>query len=342
MKGNSKGLRWTKKLKVAVASLATAAAVALGGAFTAIGVSVAARNRQLGGLPAGSVADNNTQTSVTVGQTIEVKTASDWEQVVAIESSATSYAEAKLTANITADSTTHLFGEGTVNTGAYFNGALNVPAGKYIVLDLNGYTVNRGLTEAVENGSVMTNYGNFVIRDTSTSGIGKITGGNTTGTGGGVLTRGGSTLEIYGGSISGNNANEGGGAYVVGNFTMAGGKITNNTATGGGGLVAYLTKNVTISGGEISNNTSTTGIGGGVLVYDGKINMSGGTITQNNAKTHGGGLYIGGSSLVSVTGGTISGNTATNNGGGVYSVATGEKNDDGSVKAYGLTISCIL
>jgi stringent starvation protein B len=107
--------------------------------------------------------------------------------------------------------------------------ALTVPAGKTVVLELNGFNINRALTSAVENGSVIVNNGTLAIM-----GEGQITGGNTTGNGGGILNKG--TLTLYGGEITGNHAHVGAGVYnnkvntATEGFWMTGGLIHNNTA----------------------------------------------------------------------------------------------------------------
>ena len=108
-------------------------------------------------------------------------------------------------------------------------GALVVPAGKTVMLELNGFTIDRHLEEAVENGSVIINNGTLAVMDTLG---GKIIGGKTTGNGGGILNNG--VLTLYGGEISGNVAALGGGVYNNGGeqgFWMTGGLIKGNTAT---------------------------------------------------------------------------------------------------------------
>ena len=108
--------------------------------------------------------------------------------------------------------------------------ALNVPLDKTVVLDLNGFAVNRALTSAVVNGSVIINDGTLAIMDET--GHGTITGGNTTGNGGGILNNG--TLTLYGGEITGNKAANGGAVYNNGGeqgFWMTGGLIDGNAAT---------------------------------------------------------------------------------------------------------------
>ena len=104
--------------------------------------------------------------------------------------------------------------------------ALIIPEGKTVVLELSGYTINRNLTAAVENGSVIINNGTLAIM-----GEGVITGGNTTGNGGGVLNNG--IFTLYDGEITGNAAAIGGGVYNNGGaqgFWMTGGLIDGNAA----------------------------------------------------------------------------------------------------------------
>ncbi|MCM1546361.1 MAG: InlB B-repeat-containing protein [Clostridiales bacterium] len=327
-------VKWTKKFKAVIISLSLAFAVALGGAFTAVGVTLANKNALRGGTFAGGVADDNSVTppSFAEGETVEIKTAADWATVIAAQSSADSYAVAKLTANLTANSSTHLFGEGTANTDPYYNGALNVPAGKYVILDLNGYTVNRGLTEATENGSVITNYGNLVINDTSAKANGKITGGNNSGKGGGVYTEG--TLTILNGSITANTARFGGGVYTTGNLSAYGGNIDNNKAKaidpdgsatdydngGRGAGILALGANVILTGtAKVNSNVGDTD-GGGVHVREKSSLTMGGTaeICNNVANTVAGGIYVIHSSTFTMNNGKISGNsTVIGDGAGV-------------------------
>ena len=122
--------------------------------------------------------------------------------------------------------------------------ALEVPQNTTVMLDLNGHTIDRALTSAVANGSVIVNNGVLAIMDEA--GNGKIKGGKTTGNGGGVLNNG--ILTLYAGEITGNAAAEGAGVYNNGGaqgFWMTGGLIDGNTATNG---------NDAISGNVIFNN----------------------------------------------------------------------------------------
>ena len=151
-----------------------------------------------------------------------------------------------------------------------------------------------------------------------------------TGTLGGASVSGGSVratwaeINLYGGTLTGNNATGNGGAVYLSNssFTMHGGAITNNTASNGGGIYAGSRgETVNINGGIISGNRATNG--GGIYASSGaKFHLNGGEIQNNVATEAGGGVYC--SNLYSQNtgrcefyGGTISGNTAKQ-GGGAY------------------------
>ena len=151
-----------------------------------------------------------------------------------------------------------------------------------------------------------------------------------TGTLGGASVSGGSVhatwaeINLYGGTLTGNNATGNGGAVYLSNssFTMHGGAITNNTASNGGGIYAGSRgETVNINGGIISGNRATNG--GSIYASSGaKFHLNGGEIQNNVATEAGGGVYC--SRLYSQNtgrcefyGGTISGNTAQR-GGGAY------------------------
>jgi parallel beta-helix repeat protein len=68
----------------------------------------------------------------------------------------------------------------------------------------------------------------------------------------------------------------------------------------------------TMQGGSVQGNTAT-GYGGGVLVFanSGTFTLSGGSIEGNTATGYGGGVYLYNSSALTKTGGTIYGNNAS-------------------------------
>ncbi|MCL1965769.1 MAG: hypothetical protein FWF62_01260, partial [Candidatus Bathyarchaeota archaeon] len=211
----------------------------------------------------------------------------------------------------------------------------------------------------VENGGRLT-LGNIIVTHEGTHGAGvvvesggvfvmvdgKISGNmdNGSGDGGGVVVRGGvfefvggvisdnvggvsvsweGSFSMLGGEIVGNtasgtmehNGGMGGGVYNAGIFTMLGGVIVNNTAIGSGGGV--YTKGVfEMYCGEISDNVAVWG-GGVYVAATGSFIISGesvGGVVVNNRANDGGGVFIyyGDCSLF---GGVISGNIAHQGGG---------------------------
>ena len=138
----------------------------------------------------------------------------------------------------------------------------------------------------------------------------------------------GASLKLYSGTISNNTATThgGGGIAITGAaiFEMSGGKILNNTAVKGGGIMldngAITTstgrREFTISGGEISGNTGE--FGGGIMLWaDSLFTMSNTVVRNNISTTDAGGLNIGSSSEAIITNCEFSGNAATSNGGGL-------------------------
>ncbi len=175
---------------------------------------------------------------------------------------------------------------------------LTIPADKTVVLDLNGHAVDRGLAgkEAQENGYVIKIVGDLTLTDSV--GGGKLTGGNTTGSGGGVFVDNGGTFTMTGGTITGNSARFGGGGVALdgGEFTMEHGTIAGNTASrnGGGVFVGGSSGKFTMNDGTISGNAASNNGGGvciGGLYPEIEFTMTGGSVTGNNAG-YGGGVFV--------------------------------------------------
>ena len=166
-----------------------------------------------------------------------------------------------------------------------------ISAGGTVNLCLNGHTIKaNGDFDAI---TLTSNTNTLNICDCSESGSGKIThgtkGDGTTYSGAGVYMTAvdgrKATVNMYGGTITGNRNTFGAGVRLDRNstFNMYGGSITGNEA--------YVTAGST---GE--------GLGGGVYVgNDAQFSMSGGSITGNTA-AQGGGVYYSESGL------TVSGN----------------------------------
>ena len=220
------------------------------------------------------------------------------------------------------------------------------------ILDLNGKIIDRGLSTAATDGSVIRiKGGTLTIKDSSatksdgTDGKGMITGGYSDGGGGGIHITSNpmgpvsGSLILVSGNISGNTADDsnGGGIYIDSDcaLTMKGGSINGNTVKksanshGGGVFVGGI---FTMENGIITKNRSELGNGGGVNIgSNGTFTMRVGTISANDAGMTGGGVNLGASgATMTLEDGTISGNTATMNGGGV-GVSTGDFTMSGGI-----------
>ena len=189
-------------------------------------------------------------------------------------------------------------------TGTYYLGSdisleYTIKIENNVTLCLNGHKI----TAADGMDAIYMTGGSFTLTDCK--GVGTITHASSK-TGRGVYVSSG-TFNMYGGSITGNKAQDaqgrGGGVYVYsgsGTFNMYGGSITGNRATGDGGGVCVDCGKFTMSASADGQNIPS--------------------ITGNNATENGGGMYVvGSSSTFEMTGGTITGNNAAY-GGGVYTV----------------------
>ena len=164
-----------------------------------------------------------------------------------------------------------------------------------VKLCLNGHTITANHTN---NAIMVESKATFTLTDCQST-PGTITHNYSESnqkTGRGVYVSTG-TFNMYGGTITGNKDDNGGGVYVynsTGTFNMSGGTISNNTASYGGGGVYVLGGTFTMTGGSITGNKATSDGGGGVYVYStGTFNMSGGSITGNTAtNSDGGGVYV--------------------------------------------------
>lgn len=115
--------------------------------------------------------------------------------------------------------------------------------------------------------------------------------GATSGCGGACIYLYNSTLDIFGGKITGGkvSGNGGGGAIALDDskciMNMTGGIISGNIATGNGGAVyIYRSRSIcNLSGGTIENNTAKSG--GGIYVNpsnNGQLKISGNPVVKGN------------------------------------------------------------
>lgn len=195
--------------------------------------------------------------------------------------------------------------------------ALEIANGYTLYLCLSGHSLTKNKTgkSVIKVGDNAT----LSLCDCSDAQSGKLTHGTTSRgskyEGHGVSLGYRSTFNMYGGSITGNRADTGGGVslaseYSYAKFNMYGGSITNNAATNGdgGGGVHNLFGTFTMYGGSITGNSADTRCGGGgvYLARMGEFVMKGGEITGNTAK-NGGGVYT---AVNGNTGLTVSGDAA--------------------------------
>ena len=202
---------------------------------------------------------------------------------------------------------------------------ITIPSGKDIVLDLNGYKLDRYLGGARADGSVIhvLNGGKLTIEssDGNNGAEGMITGGYTTGNGGGILCEG--TLYLRGGTILKNCADKsGGGIYVTkGILWMYEATIEKNNATDGAGVGVGGAGRLNLLDGVIRSNIAAE-TGGGVCLNFGYVYIDGAEIEENSAK-NGGGIGRLTHYTLAVKNCTIKNNTATETGGGFYANAGG-------------------
>ena len=135
-----------------------------------------------------------------------------------------------------------------------------------------------------------------------------ITGGSATGSGGGLLNQGATTLTDC--TLSGNSAapvGNGGGLYSSGSITLTDCTLSGNSAgVLGGGLLTFGT--ATITDCTISGNSA--GFGGGLYNF-GTATITDCTVSGNSAG-FGGGLYTRGSQPAALTDTIVAGNTGQN------------------------------
>ena len=263
-----------------------------------------------------------------------------WESTTSLPTTSGNY---YLTGDVTISSTWQPKYQGTTKLclngyGIRFTGTSNAVISIYPETSLTIYDCN---TQNREHYITLNGYRGTSVSDSgSETGIdsegngtvkvsgGYITGGNTTGSGGGVSVYGQFTMN--GGSIIGNVISNGseknaGGVGVNSSgssFEMNGGKIMFNKCTGdgtyggGGGVSVANNAAFTMNGGVISGN-KTTKSGGGVNIIDGgTFNLNGGLITHNISKVDnyygGGGIYAGGTNKLKVQGNPVVTNNFSN------------------------------
>ncbi len=229
-----------------------------------------------------------------------------------------------------------------------------------------GVYANPGSTITITNGAVNHNTATVVAGGIRVNGATlNLSGGTVSynvcdngsddGDGGGIFADGSdsTTVKITGGEISYNTAADCGGGVLAGancHFTLDGGNVVSNTATGGngggmyirngcnfelkngsvgledkgntagnygGGIYVVNNSTVTITNGNVGYNTANS-FGGGICIAQSTLNFSNGNIMHNTSSTNqGGGIYLNNCTFI-YTGGEIYNNKSALNGGGMY------------------------
>ena len=211
------------------------------------------------------------------------------------------------------------------NNSSRAGGAVNVREGS--TFRMEGGKIHGNYASKYGGGAVNA-YGSFIMTG------GEISGNVAANLGGGVCINGGSG-EMTGGRITGNSSMEYGGGVAIrdeegtsrgGSFQLSNGEISGNTAASlGGGVIAFHENSeLRAAGGSITGNTS--GSGGGVYVYLGKMKVSGNPqITSNLKAGEASNVYLREGKLMEVTGNIASANigVAVSGGEGIFSSGWG-------------------
>ena len=153
-------------------------------------------------------------------------------------------------------------------------------------------TINNDATAATADGGVLYLDGSAGAGDISVDGL-IITGGNTSGKGGGLYAKGGGKVITSNSRISGNTGGSGG-AYLesTGDIWFVSNIVTSNTGSAdAGGAVIAATGSTYVYANEVTGNTG--GTDGGLTVQSGdgaEMVISNNTITGNTGTSASGGL----------------------------------------------------
>lgn len=198
------------------------------------------------------------------------------------------------------DNTAYVYLSGNAERNEQFA----VKDGKTLYLCLNGYSITRTTDSTDAFDAVIRVYGDAQLVLCNCKGSGTIT--HSAGVYGRGVRLGTSSSSgkfiMYGGEISGNRSGAPSGKYTENgagvegqqsNFTMYGGKITDNhviNGNEGGGVNMHTGGTFTMYGGEISGNACSD-TDGGVISVGTSLKLYGGTISNNTADKRGGGVF---------------------------------------------------
>ena len=195
--------------------------------------------------------------------------------------------------------------------------AINGTAPNYGGLSIEGPLTLDGNQISADSALIQANNGTFLTINSGVTLMGNV---NSAGNGGGVNIAGG-TFTMNGGTISGNEADKGGGVYSINCiFTMQGdAKISINEANEGGGMWLSTTGGGTailnMQGSALVHGNTASGNGGGMYIAHGGGVISNYFVHENalvygNEADMGGGVYLWSSStnpIFRISGGIITG-----------------------------------
>ena len=201
----------------------------------------------------------------------------------------------------------------------YEDSALMIPTGANIIIDLQGFSIDRASYTASDLGSVIIvqKSASLAIR-TNVQGA-RITGGYSTSVGGGIRNEGDLRLECV--HVTGNKGSDGGGIFNHGSIYLAETVISDNTATGDGAGI-WSDGEAYINMSQINEN-SCAGNGGGI-VNRGQMTVVDSQMDHNSATLAGGAAYHGNNpqnqaeAALTFSGTDIQENNASKQGGGIY------------------------
>lgn len=154
-----------------------------------------------------------------------------------------------------------------------------------------------------------------------------LTGGQTTGNGGGISNPSGGTVALSNTIVSSNMAlSNGGGIYntTSSSMVMTNTTVSSNTADNGGGIYNASTATMNISQTVIKNNKANGTKGGGIW-NEGLLSLNSSAVSNNSIIARpgqGGGIFNSGTGILTVIATTLANNDTPDQGGGIFNEAT--------------------
>ena len=200
-------------------------------------------------------------------------------------------------------------GKITGNTAPKDGGGLYISGG---TAKLSGMTITGNTSKASGGGFGATKQAVITM-------TGGLVSGNAAPNACGVIIQGGSTLNMYGGTVSNNKAEKSGGGMYINNkstLNMYGGTFTGNEAAHGGAL--YVNKSTANLQGGLMKGNKTSKYAAGVYLNTSTVTMGKDLVIEDNAaQSYSGGMYAKDCELT-INGTTFRNNYSRSSGGGFY------------------------